>query len=99
MCAGCSFWGLLRPAAGASGTGSRRLYIVVRPMSASRLRRVSLSMTGTVVGRAGEHGEDASLTLHECAGFRVIGHRERVGRHHRHRRDVVLLERRSPAVA
>ncbi|MER7943602.1 hypothetical protein [Streptomyces sp. NBC_01422] len=59
---------------------------------------MSLSMTGTVVGRAGEHGEDASLTLHERAGFRVIGHRERIGCHRRHWRDVVLLERRSPAV-
>lgn len=46
------------------------------------------------VGRE-EHGEDASLTLHERAGFRVIGHRERIGRHWR---DVVLLERRSPTV-
>ncbi|MGW3607519.1 N-acetyltransferase family protein [Micromonospora sp. NPDC005161] len=40
----------------------------------------------------------ASLTLHERAGFRVIGVRERVGRHHGRWRDVVLLERRSPAV-
>ncbi|WP_435841881.1 hypothetical protein [Streptomyces globisporus] len=43
------------------------------------------------VGRE-EHGEDASLTLHERAGFRVIG------RHHRHWRDVVLLKCRSPTV-
>ncbi|MFE9694015.1 GNAT family N-acetyltransferase [Micromonospora sp. NPDC005806] len=40
----------------------------------------------------------ASLALHERAGFRVIGTRERVGRHHGRWRDVVLLERRSPAV-
>ncbi|MFF4875328.1 MULTISPECIES: N-acetyltransferase family protein [unclassified Micromonospora] len=40
----------------------------------------------------------ASLTLHERAGFRVIGVRERVGRHHGRWRDVVLLERRSPVV-
>lgn len=37
----------------------------------------------------------ASLTLHRRAGFRVIGVRERVGRHHDRWRDVVLLERRS----
>ena len=40
----------------------------------------------------------ASLTLHERAGFRVIGVRDRVGRHHDKWRDVVLLERRSPIV-
>ncbi|PWR09029.1 N-acetyltransferase [Micromonospora acroterricola] len=40
----------------------------------------------------------ASLTLHQRAGFRVIGVRERVARHHGRWRDVVLLERRSPVV-
>ncbi|KKK00552.1 GNAT family N-acetyltransferase [Micromonospora sp. HK10] len=40
----------------------------------------------------------ASLTLHQRAGFRVIGIRERVGRHHGRWRDVVLLERRSPVI-
>ncbi|MFF8293141.1 GNAT family N-acetyltransferase [Streptomyces sp. NPDC016309] len=40
----------------------------------------------------------ASLALHQRAGFRVIGTRERIGRHHGVWRDVVLLERRSPAI-
>lgn len=40
----------------------------------------------------------ASLALHQRAGFRVIGVRERVGRHHDRWRDVVLLERRSPTI-
>ncbi|MEU5366421.1 N-acetyltransferase family protein [Streptomyces sp. NPDC005925] len=40
----------------------------------------------------------ASLALHERAGFRVVGVRERVGHHHGRWRDVVLVERRSPAV-
>ncbi|MBB5826119.1 GNAT family N-acetyltransferase [Micromonospora carbonacea] len=40
----------------------------------------------------------ASLALHARAGFRVIGVRERVGRHHGRWRDVVLLERRSAVV-
>lgn len=40
----------------------------------------------------------ASLALHERHGFRVIGTRERIGRHHGRWRDVVLVERRSPAV-
>uniref|UniRef100_A0AAU2JY07 GNAT family N-acetyltransferase n=1 Tax=Streptomyces sp. NBC_00049 TaxID=2903617 RepID=A0AAU2JY07_9ACTN len=37
----------------------------------------------------------ASLALHARAGFRIIGTRERIGRHHGDWRDVVLLERRS----
>ncbi len=40
----------------------------------------------------------ASLALHNRAGFRVIGTRKRIGRHHGKWRDVVLVERRSPAV-
>jgi phosphinothricin acetyltransferase len=40
----------------------------------------------------------ASLALHRAAGFRTIGLRERVGKHHGVWRDVVLLERRSPVV-
>jgi L-amino acid N-acyltransferase YncA len=40
----------------------------------------------------------ASLALHRAAGFRTIGVRERVGRHHGTWRDVILLERRSPAI-
>ncbi|MFG3556988.1 GNAT family N-acetyltransferase [Micromonospora sp. NPDC047557] len=39
-----------------------------------------------------------SLALHRRAGFRVIGVRERIGRHHDRWRDVVLLERRSPTI-
>ncbi len=37
----------------------------------------------------------ASLNLHRSRGFRVIGTRERVGRHRGTWRDVVLIERRS----
>ncbi|MEU8379247.1 N-acetyltransferase family protein [Streptosporangium sp. NPDC048865] len=40
----------------------------------------------------------ASLVLHARAGFRVIGTRERIGRHHGVWRDVVLIERRSPVI-
>jgi phosphinothricin acetyltransferase len=40
----------------------------------------------------------ASLRLHEKAGFRVVGRRERVGRHHGVWRDVLLIERRSPRI-
>ncbi|NAS26479.1 GNAT family N-acetyltransferase [Herbidospora sp. NEAU-GS84] len=37
----------------------------------------------------------ASLRLHEKAGFRQVGIRERIGRHHDRWRDVVFIERRS----
>ena len=39
-----------------------------------------------------------SLALHERAGFRVVGVRKRVGRHHGRWRDTVLIERRSGTV-
>ncbi|MFE2146795.1 GNAT family N-acetyltransferase [Streptomyces sp. NPDC059456] len=41
----------------------------------------------------------ASLAVHERAGFRVIGTRERIGRHRGVWRDVVLLGRRSPLIS
>jgi L-amino acid N-acyltransferase YncA len=43
----------------------------------------------------------ASLTLHQRAGFRIVGVRERIGQHAMHGgwwRDVVFIERRSPHI-
>lgn len=40
----------------------------------------------------------SSLALHQRTGFRVVGTRERIGRHYGMWRDVVLVERRSPLV-
>jgi phosphinothricin acetyltransferase len=40
----------------------------------------------------------ASLALHRSAGFRIVGTRERLGRHHGVWRDVVLVERRSSKI-
>lgn len=40
----------------------------------------------------------ASLALHTACGFRTVGTRERVGRHHGTWRDVTLIERRSPTI-
>jgi L-amino acid N-acyltransferase YncA len=40
----------------------------------------------------------ASAALHKAAGFRVVGIRERIGQHHGRWRDVLLIERRSPAI-
>ena len=39
---------------------------------------------------------EASLRLHERAGFRVVGRRARLGRLHGAWRDVLLMERRGP---
>jgi len=41
---------------------------------------------------------EASRALHTAAGFRVVGTRTRLGQHHGVWRDVVLIERRSPAI-
>ena len=38
---------------------------------------------------------EASIALHLRCGFRIVGTRERLGRHHGTWRDVLLLERRS----
>lgn len=40
----------------------------------------------------------ASAALHRAAGFRTVGTRERIGRHHGRWRDVVFIERRSPLI-
>lgn len=40
----------------------------------------------------------SSLALHVKVGFRVVGRREQLGRHHGVWRDVLFLERRSPTV-
>ena len=40
----------------------------------------------------------ASVRLHEAAGFRVVGRRERIGQLHGQWRDTLLLERRSAVV-
>ena len=41
---------------------------------------------------------EASVRLHEQAGFELVGRRERLGRLHGSWRDVLLFERRSPVV-
>lgn len=39
---------------------------------------------------------EASLRLHSAAGFRVVGRRERIARHHGRWRDTILIEYRRP---
>ncbi len=40
----------------------------------------------------------ASLALHQAAGFRIIGTRERIGQHYGRWRDVLFIERRSTTI-
>ncbi len=41
---------------------------------------------------------EASIRLHLAVGFKVVGRRERLAKHHGRWRDVLLLERRSPLI-
>ncbi|MFE7615558.1 GNAT family N-acetyltransferase [Streptomyces sp. NPDC057496] len=76
---------------------------------AARGRGVASALLGALVDSTEQAGiwtvqsgifpeNTASLAVHRRAGFRVIGTRERIGRHRGVWRDVVLVERRSPAV-
>jgi L-amino acid N-acyltransferase YncA len=40
----------------------------------------------------------ASTAVHQAAGFRIVGTRERVGQHHGRWRDVLFIERRSTVI-
>ncbi len=77
--------------------------------SAHRRRGVGAALLAALIASAEEAGvwtiqsgvfpeNIASLRLHEQAGFRVVGTRERIGRHHGRWRDTVLIERRSAVV-
>jgi L-amino acid N-acyltransferase YncA len=77
------------PAARGRGVGTALLNVLI----------ASTEVAGIWTIQSGVFPENAaSLALHERAGFRVVGVRERIGRHHGRWRDVVLLERRSPVV-
>jgi phosphinothricin acetyltransferase len=78
------------PALGRRGIGSRLLSELVRRAEDAGIWTV----------QAGIFPENvASLAVHERCGFRVVGRRERLGRHHGVWRDVLLVERRSDAIA
>ncbi|MFJ9527042.1 GNAT family N-acetyltransferase [Streptomyces sp. SID5594] len=91
----CSYAGVVEhsvyvhPAARARGIASTLLRALIE----------STERAGIWTIQSGIFPENAaSLAVHERAGFRVIGTRERIGRHHGVWRDVVLVERRSPAI-
>jgi L-amino acid N-acyltransferase YncA len=79
----------VHPAARGQGAARRLLTALISSTEAA----------GIWTNQAGIFPENTvSITLHEKAGFRVVGTRERIGRHHGRWRDVTLLERRSPLI-
>jgi phosphinothricin acetyltransferase len=78
--------------------------IYVHP--SARGRRIGAALLDALIGSTEADGiwtiqtgifpeNEASLSLHQQAGFRVVGTRHRIGSHHGQWRDVTLLERRS----
>ena len=79
----------VHPAARKRGVGSLLLSAVIASTEAAGIWTI----------QSGIFPENAaSVALHKAAGFRVVGTRVRLGRHHGRWRDVLLLERRSDAV-
>jgi phosphinothricin acetyltransferase len=80
------------PAAQRRGIGQALLDAVIRSTEAAGIWTI----------QSGIFPENtASLSLHQRAGFRIVGVRERIGRHGSQGnrwRDVVFIERRSPLV-
>jgi L-amino acid N-acyltransferase YncA len=101
-------WTALSPVSGRcvyAGVGEESVYVaesargegVGRALLEELIRRSEQAGIWTI--QTGIFPENAvSLRLHERVGFRVVGLRERIGRHHGVWRDVVFLERRSEAV-
>jgi L-amino acid N-acyltransferase YncA len=79
----------VHPAARGQGIGRRLLETLIASTEAAGIWTI----------QSGIFPENtASLALHQAAGFRVVGTRERLGCHYGRWRDVVLIERRSPVV-
>jgi L-amino acid N-acyltransferase YncA len=79
----------VHPAARGQGTGRRLLDALIASTEAAGIWTI----------QSGIFPENtASLALHQAAGFRMVGTRERIGQHHGRWRDVIMIERRSPAV-
>ena len=101
-------WGGLSPVSGRcvyGGVAEISVYVaaVARGRGVGRGLLDALVQSSEDVGlwtlQAGIFPENrASLAIHEAAGFRVVGTRERIGRVVGVWRDVVLLERRSQVV-
>ena len=97
-------WAALSPVSGRCVYGGWRKLVCTSPPR--RVDRQLLQVliqaseaTGIWALQAGTFAEKAaSIGLHTQVGFRVIGHRERIGQHHGVWRNTVQMERRSPTV-
>ena len=79
----------VHPAARGQGIGRRLLDALIASTEAAGIWTI----------QSGIFPENtASMALHRAAGFRMVGIRERIGQHHGRWRDVLLIERRSPAM-
>ncbi|UYZ62495.1 GNAT family N-acetyltransferase [Hymenobacter weizhouensis] len=101
-------WAALSPVSGRcvyGGVGEVSVYVA----AAARGQGVGRQLLAQLVRESEAHGmwtlqagifpeNTASLRLHEAAGFRVVGRRERIGQLHGTWRDTLLLERRSAVV-
>ncbi len=79
----------VHPAARGQGTGRALLAALIASTEAAGIWTIQSSIFPE---------NTATVALHRSAGFRVVGTRERIARHHGRWRDTVLLERRSPLV-
>jgi L-amino acid N-acyltransferase YncA len=77
------------PAARGRGTGRALLATLIASTEAAGIWTIQSSVFPE---------NTATLALHRAAGFRVVGTRERIARHHGRWRDTLLLERRSQVV-
>jgi len=94
-----------------SAVSTRRVYVGVAEVSiyiadGARGRGIGAKLLRALVEASEQNGiwtlqagifpeNTASIRLHQQAGFRVVGTRERLGRMNSRWRDIVLLERRS----
>jgi L-amino acid N-acyltransferase YncA len=79
----------VHPAARGQGTGRALLAALIASTEAAGIWTIQSSVFPE---------NTATVALHRTAGFRVVGTRERIARHHGRWRDTLLLERRSPVL-
>lgn len=101
-------WAALSPVSGRcvyGGVGEVSVYVAAE----ARGQGVGRQLLAALVAESEAQGmwtlqagifpeNEASVRLHEAAGFRVVGRRERIGQLQGHWRDTLLLERRSSQV-
>jgi phosphinothricin acetyltransferase len=97
--------------AAVSAVSSRCVYAGVAEVSvyvaeAARGQGIGRRLLQSLVGASEREGiwtlqagifpeNEISIALHRACGFRIVGHREKLGRMHGVWRDVILMERRS----